>query len=45
MDPCQTVQRIADQASPAEQSSSKSAAERRGTIGGFRRNSFRAVAR
>ena len=45
MDPCQTVQHIADQASPAEQSSSKSAAERRGTIGGLRRSSFRASAR
>lgn len=44
-DPRQTVQHIADQASPAEQSSSKSAAERRGTIGGLRRSSFRASAR
>lgn len=43
--PRQTVQRIADQASPAEQSSSKSAAERRGTIDGYRRISFRAFAR
>ena len=44
VDPCQTVQHIADHASPAaEQSSSRDTAG--GTTGGYRRFSFRAFAR
>ena len=45
IDPCQTVQQIADHASPAGQSSSRGRGRRRGTIDGYRRISFRAVAR
>lgn len=53
MDPCQTVQQIADYASPAGsvspsvQGQSGGAVQRqgRGTIDGYRRSSFRAFAR